>query len=422
MSQTNPFTNALAQLATAAKYLPKSADLLKTLEQPERVITVSLPIKMDSGELKIFEGFRVQYNSARGPYKGGIRYHPQVSMDEVKALSFWMTVKNAVADLRLGGGKGGIIVDPKSLSEKELERLTRAFGRAIAPSVGPYTDIPAPDVNTNGQIMKWLSQEFSSCLSSRKIKYTKGEQLATYTGKPLDFGGSQGREQATGQGGVYALLSALKILNTEYRIPHTRPTIAVQGFGNVGYFVAKLLSDQGFLVVAVSDSKGAIYNPKGLDVEKELAFKKKTGRLDARTNNSITNNSLLELPVDILVPSALENQITQENAGNIQAKIILEMANGPTTPEADRILHQKGTVVIPDVLANSGGVTVSYFEWQQNISGQKWSLKKVNEKLKSNIEKSTRDVIAAAQKNKVDLRTGAFILALSRIQKAKNNA
>ncbi len=416
---SNPFQNALSQLSKAAKYLQGEnfSDLLKKMEQPERIITVSLPVKMDDGSLKIFEGFRVQYDSSRGPYKGGIRYHPQVSMDEVKALSFWMTIKNAVADLPLGGGKGGIIVDPKQLSEIELERLTRAYGQSIASCVGPYTDIPAPDVNTNGQIMKWLSEEYSLSLRRQKIKYNRGEQLATYTGKPLNFGGSQGREQATGQGGVYSLLAAMGSLKSLF-VNRKSLTVAVQGFGNVGYFIAKLLSDQGFKIVAVSGSKGGIYNSNGIDVTKELQYKEKNGALSTTNNERITNDQLLELPVDILIPAALENQLHKDNASKITAKIILEMANGPTTPEADEILFKKGVTVIPDVLANSGGVTVSYFEYLQNLKGQKWSLAKVNKKLKTQISKATADVIKTAKKHKVPLRTGAFILALERILQA----
>jgi len=424
----NPFENALGQLKTASKYLQgeKIELLLKKLEEPERIITVSLPILMDNGKTQVFQGFRVQYDSSRGPYKGGIRYHSQVSMDEVKALSFWMTIKNAVADLPLGGGKGGIIVDPKKLSEKELERLTRAFGHAIAPFVGPYTDIPAPDVNTNGQIMRWLSEELSKDLKARKVKYTKGEQLATYTGKPLNFGGSQGREQATGQGGVFVLLTILKLLG----INGNGLTVAVQGFGNVGFFVAKLLAKNGFKVVAISDSQGGVLAKKdsatwkkGLDLDMFMQVKKDLGSVSAAHDSDleeITSEELLELPVDIIVPAALENQIRKDNAEKIKAKVILEMANGPTAPEADLILHSKKVTVIPDVLANSGGVTVSYFEYLQNIKGQKWSLKQVNDKLKLKMQNAATEVFKAGQKEKVDLRTGAFILALKRVLAAKS--
>lgn len=413
---TSLFDNSLSQLDRAVKYLHFKFPI-ETLKKPERIITVFLPVKMDDGSIKFFEGFRVQHNSSRGPYKGGIRYHPQVTLDEVKALSFWMTIKNAVADLPLGGGKGGIIVDPKTLSLKELEQLSRAYGRSIASCIGPYTDIPAPDMNTNGQIMRWLSEEYSLHLKRQKIKYTRGEQLGTYTGKPLNFGGSQGREQATGMGGVYSLLAAIKQLKLQAK--NSTMTVAIQGFGNVGYFVADHLAKNGFLVVAVSDSKGGIYNLKGLDIKKEMAYKKTHGELNKLANQFVTNQHLLELPVGILVPAALENQITKENANKVKAKLILEMANGPTTPEADEILYKQGTTVIPDVLANGGGVTVSYFEHLQNLKNQKWSLEKVNQKLKLQISKATGEVIKTAKKHKVSLRTGAFILALERITKRK---
>lgn len=400
----NPFENALAQLEKAGKEL-SSKDLIEKLHFPEKIITVSIPVQMDNGKQQIFEGFRVQYNSARGPYKGGIRYHPNVSMDEVKALSFWMTIKNAVANLPLGGGKGGIIVDPKKLSEKELEKLTRGYGQKIANFVGPYIDVPAPDVNTNGQIMRWLSEEFGKV--NKKI-YKKGEILATFTGKPLNYGGSKGREEATGLGGVFCLLKYLALTKNNKKL-----TAAVQGFGNVGQFVALHLVKNGIKVVAVSDSRGGVYDENGLDIEKLMKLKKDKGSI----GNEISSEKLLELPVDILVPAALENQITNENAARIKAKIILEMANGPTTPEADKILDKNGVAVIPDVLANGGGVTVSYFEWFQNIKNQKWSLKKVNLKLKTQVQKATVDVMNTAKKYKVSLRTGAFILALNRIGK-----
>jgi glutamate dehydrogenase len=327
-----------------------------------------------------------------------------------------MTIKNAIANLPFGGGKGGIIVDPKELSEKELERLTRAFGKAIASCIGPYTDIPAPDVNTNGQIMKWLSEEFEKEAKHKKTKMTKGEILATYTGKPLTHGGSQGREQATGQGGVYVLLKYLALNSKDFP---KNPTVAIQGFGNVGYFVAKILSDNGFKIVAVSDSKTGIYNVAGLDVEKELDYKKKSGVLNTKVHKEVSNAELLELPVDILIPAALENQITSENATKIKAKLVLEMANGPTAQEADPVLHKNGVVVIPDVLANSGGVTVSYFEYLQNLKNQKWTLDQVNKKLKTAMNNATKAVMETAKRHKTDLRTGAFILALERIEKTR---
>lgn len=426
----NPFQNAMEQLEKAAKYLASSSKY-QVLRHPEKIIEVNFPVKMDNGEIKIFQGYRVQFNSLRGPYKGGIRFHPQVSMDEVKALSFWMMMKCAVVDLPLGGGKGGVTVDPKQLSAKEVERVARGYICAIARDIGPLVDVPAPDVNTNPQIMAWMIDEYEKSIkkqvSSIKINdKTRGpEILATITGKPLDKGGSQGRTEATGMGGVYVLLAVLTKLNLKFKKQNAKLTVAVQGFGNVGFFVAKLLSEAGFKVVAVSDSKGGIYVEKGIDVEKTLECKKKNGHLagcfcvngrcDLSLGKKITNEQLLELPVDILIPSALENQITQKNASNIKAKVVLEMANGPTSPEADDILYKKRIVVIPDILANAGGVTVSYFEWVQNRNNEKWTKEKVNQKLKTVMEKSTHDVWQIGLKHKVPLRTAAFILGVKRI-------
>lgn len=401
----NPFEDALEQLREAIKVIPgdKYHDLLLKLQEPERIVEVAIPVVMDNRKLQIFRGFRVQYNSARGPYKGGIRFHPNVSMDEVKALSFWMTIKNAVAGLPLGGGKGGIIVDPKKLSEKELEKLSRGYGRAIADVIGPYKDIPAPDVNTNGQIMRWLDEEFGKINKG----LSKGEILATYTGKPLDYGGSQGRTEATGLGGYYVLSEIMG---------KKKGKVAVQGFGNVGFYIAKFLTENGFKVVGISDSKGGVYDGQGLDIEKLNQIKEKEGSVTKWLGGKkITSGELLELPVDILVPAALEDQITEKNAGKIKAKVILEMANGPTTPAADATLSKSGVTVIPDVLANDGGVSVSYFEWQQNIAGEKWSRGDVRKKLKTKMVAATREVVATAKKYKTTLRRGAFILALARI-------
>ncbi|MBI3980589.1 Glu/Leu/Phe/Val dehydrogenase [Candidatus Microgenomates bacterium] len=448
----NPFQNALDQLQKAASYLEKdSFSKLEILKNPEKVIEVTFPITMDDGSVRIFEGYRVQFNSARGPYKGGIRFHPQVSMDEVKALAFWMMMKCAVVNLPLGGGKGGVTVDPKQLSEKELERLSRGYMKAIARDVGPLVDVPAPDVNTNPQIMAWMVDEYRKFKNQNsKIKIDKKnegpEVLAMITGKPVNKGGSEGRTEATGMGGMFTLQAVLKKLSLSSsahfsaaskvadsatgssKIGANAPRqliVAVQGFGNVGFFVAKLLSEKGFKVVAVSDSKGGVYVKQGIDVEKTLECKKKNGHLegcyckegacDLAFGKRITNQELLELPVDILIPSALENQITKENAPKIQAKIILEMANGPTTPEADEILHKRGIIVIPDILANAGGVTVSYFEWYQNRNNQRWSKDKVNQKLKEVMNESVDSVWAESQKHRIPLRTAAFILATKRI-------
>lgn len=417
----NPFETAMTQLSKAAAKLPKkeAEKLLTLLSQPQRILNVTIPVVMDSGKIQIFQGYRVQFNNARGPYKGGIRYHPQVSLDEVKALSFWMAMKCAVADLPLGGGKGGIIVDPKKLSQKELERLSRGYARAIADCIGPDRDVPAPDVNTNGVIMGWMVDELY------KIRKTKDKKLrATFTGKAIKDGGSQGREEATGLGGLYVLQTILK----HQRYAGKKLTAAVQGFGNVGFNVAKFLTDAGITVVAVSDSRGGIHVPEGINPDLTLECKRKNGYLagcycsgsvcDLKKGRPITNAQLLELPVDILVPSALENVLTAQNAKKIRAKVVLEMANGPTTPQADTILFKRGIPVIPDILSNSGGVSVSCFEWQQNLRGEHWTKDAVNRKLKAKMEKEATNVWLVSKKYKTDLRTAAFIVALQRISKA----
>lgn len=409
-----PFDNALAQLSIALSKIPKakSEKLLQLLSRPERVVTVSIPVKMDGGNWQIFEGYRVQYSSTLGPYKGGIRFHLQVNLEEIKALALWMTIKNAVVGLPFGGAKGGVVVDPKKLSKVELEKLSRGYARAIADVIGPYKDIPAPDVNTDAEVMGWMVDEY--------IKHAvkdKNTLKAAFTGKSIKDGGSEGREQATGLGGLY-------VLQSSNRSPLT-PTVAVQGFGNVGYNTARFLSENGLRVVAISDSRGAIVAKQGsghwlsgLDLDLVAKIKETKGSVSAFAHEDvekISSEKLLELPIDILVPAALENVITKDNARRIQAKIILEMANGPTTPEADKILRRRGITVIPDVLANCGGVTVSYFEWLQNLRGEHWKLEEVNSKLKTKMQQATKDVLATAKKYKTDLRTGAFILSLERI-------
>ncbi len=427
MQHTNPFENAIAQLSKAASFLSdaKTKELVEVLRIPQRILNVSIPVRMDDGTLKLFQGYRVQHNNARGPYKGGIRFHPDVSMDEVKALALWMAMKCAVADLPLGGGKGGVIVDPKTLSAGELERLSRGYAHAIADCIGPDKDVPAPDVNTTGQIMGWMVDEFIKVKSSEfEVRSDGREKLrATFTGKLIKDGGSEGREEATGLGGLYVLQAILEMVGLTGKL-----TAAVQGFGNVGYNVAKFLTEAGITVVAVSDSKGGIYVKDGLDPVKTLECKKQSGKLagcycdgsvcDVSKGTTISNEELLELPVDILVPSALESVITNENAANIKAKLVLEMANGPTTPEADEILFKKGVVVIPDILANSGGVTVSCFEWMQNLKNEKWTKADVNAKLKTQMGLSAKDVWEAGKKYSTDLRVAAFIVALERIVKA----
>jgi glutamate dehydrogenase (NADP+) len=372
----------------------------------------------------------VQHNNFRGPYKGGIRFHPNVSLEEVQALSLWMAMKCAVADLSLGGSKGGIVVDPKLLSTGELERLSRGYARAIADCIGPDTDVPAPDVNTNGVIMGWMVDEFIKTIKAQGVKISKKQKeffSSTFTGKLIKDGGSEGREEATGKGGLYVLQAVLEKLKLKDSKTDSKKqlTVAVQGFGNVGYNMAKFLFEAGFIVVAVSDSKGGVYVESGINPELTLACKKKTGMLagcycsgsvcDVQKGKQITNEELLELPVDILIPSALESVITKENAKKIKASLILEMANGPTTPEADVILFERNIPVVPDILSNSGGVTVSCFEWEQNRKGVHWTKDNVNAKLKKKMEKATDEVWSIANKYSINLRTAAFIVALQRI-------
>ncbi len=402
----NPFKSAMQQLQNAAKILNLDEKTLAILSKPQRVISVSIPVKMDSGKTQVFQGFRVQYNDARGPFKGGIRYHPQVNLDEVKALAFWMSIKNAIVGVPYGGGKGGVAVDPKKLSKGELERLSRKFIDLIYKYIGPQVDVPAPDVNTTAEIMGWMVDEYSKLVG----KFTP----AVITGKPLNLGGSQGREEATGFGGVEILKQAAKDLKLK-----KGSTVAIQGFGNVGSFFAELASENGFKVVAVSDSKSGIYDPKGLKVEQVKKFKKETGALkDFPGAKDVTNEKLLELPVNVLVPAALENQIHRGNARKIKAKMIIEMANGPTTPEADVILYKKGIWVIPDVLANSGGVATSYLEWSQNLSGLYWNREEVLKKLTSFMIAAWKNVLSSKEEYKTDFRNAAFILAIKQIAEA----
>lgn len=445
----NPFLNTQKQIENVTKYLKISSDVLEILKNPQKVLEVSIPVKMDSGEIRVFRGFRSQHNNALGPYKGGIRFHPGVTKEEVMALSIWMTWKCAVAGIPFGGGKGGVIVDPKELSEGELERLSRGYALAIAPIIGARVDVPAPDVGTNGKIMKWMVEEYKkfkvqshACgQAGSKFKVEEGEILATFTGKPVELGGSLGREQATGRGGVDVLQALLDKLNpkSKYRNPKQYQNsndknskqdfefhasnfvlpqsirIAVQGIGNVGYWFAKIAQEVGFEIVAISDSKGAIMGKIG-DVKAVKEYKEKTGSVVGFPGTKlITNHHLLTIDCDILVPAALENVITAENADQIKAKMIIEMANGPTTPEADDILNKKGILVVPDILANSGGVTVSFFEWLQNLEGQKWTEEKVNQELERKMREAFERVWETKEKFKVDLRTAAYILAVEKI-------
>lgn len=411
----SPFDNAIKQLQKAARVMNLAPDILEILSHPERVIEVAVPIKMDDGSLKIFEGYRVQYNSARGPYKGGIRYHSQTDINEVKALAFWMAIKCAVVDIPFGGGKGGITIDPKKLSEGELERLTRSFTRAIAQFIGPKVDVPAPDVNTNPKIMDWIVDEYS--------KFIGKSVPAVVTGKSLENGGSLGRTAATGQGGFYTLREVAKKL----KLKPSETTVAIQGFGNVGYHIAKLVFDAGYKLIAIGDSHGAMFDKRGLGMDPDNIMKTKKERgligdcycvgsvCDCENYTEISNEELLELKVDVLIPAALESVITEKNAGQIKAKVILELANGPTTSEADDILFKKGVTVVPDVLANAGGVTVSYFEWLQNLQNYSWTEQMVLEKLEPIMVNSFAAVWQAKEKYKTDLRTAAYTVALERI-------
>ena len=415
----NPWERAQVQLARAAKQAETDSFLAARLREPDRIVEVSIPIVMDTGETKTFRGFRVQHNNILGPYKGGLRYHKEVDMDEVKALAFWMTMKNAVVDVPFGGGKGGIVVDPKTLSEKELESLTREFTRKLVPVIGPTLDVPAPDVNTNPKIMSWIVDEYSKAVGT--------PSPATVTGKPIEKGGSEGRTEATGFGGSYVLLSILKKKGKDPR----GMTVAIQGFGNVGSFLAYALKEAGMKVVALSDSKGGIYIPDGIpDIGAVQTCKESSGLLagcycagsvcdlsniERLGGRDISPEEIFELPVDIVVPAALENAITKENAEKIRASIVLEMANGPTTLEADAILKEKGTVVIPDILANAGGVAVSYFEWKQNTLGEHWKKNAVLKDLKKLMESAVDDVYETSERHAVTLRDGAYIVALKKL-------
>jgi len=401
----NPFETAKAQLEAAAKLAQLDVDKVEQLKNPDRYVEVSIPVILDNGEQEIFTGFRSQHNNARGPYKGGIRFHQDVNLDEVRALSFWMSFKNAVVGVPFGGGKGGIIVNPKELSPTELERFSRGYIKNMYPVFGPEFDVPAPDVNTNGQIMGWMLDEYQ--------KITGNKSKATFTGKSLEDGGSQGRTEATGFGGVYVFE---EIVNKKIVNLSEGASIAIQGFGNVATYFAEAAKKLGFKIVALSDSKGGIYNPEGIDVALAEAHKKSTGALkDLSGAKNISNHELLELPVDVLVPAALENVLTAQNAEHIKAKLIIEMANGPTTPEADMVFEKKGIVVIPDILANSGGVCTSYFEWYQNMNNVVWSKEEVLEKLSAQIKQAFADVWDRQKKYSTTFRNGAYILAAERI-------
>ncbi len=403
----NPFTIAMHQFDNAADKMGLEPELREVLRRPRRAVTLSLPVRMDDGSVRVFEGFRVQHNNARGPCKGGIRYHPEVSIDEVRALASWMTWKCATVNIPFGGAKGGIICDPKRLSRGELERLTRRYAYEISPFIGPDQDIPAPDVYTDPQIMAWIMDTYSM---------TQGHSMpGVVTGKPVFLGGSYGRNEATGRGCVFVIKAACEKLGIEL----SRATAAIQGFGNAGNVAARLLAEQGVTIIAANDSKGGVVNRKGLDIRALLAHKEKTGSVrNFFGSKTISNDALLELPCDILVPAALENQITLANADRIRAKIVAEAANGPTTPHADAILHRHGIMVLPDILANAGGVTVSYFEWVQDLQEFFWEEEDVNRRLEKVMNRAFADVYATANKYNVDMRTGAYIAAIERVATA----
>ena len=404
----NPFKIAQQQLDEAAAILNLEPGTHALLREPLREMHVSIPVKMDAGTVRVFKGFRVQYNDARGPTKGGLRFHPDETIDTVRALAAWMTWKTAVVDIPLGGGKGGVVCSPKEMSDGELERLSRGYIRAIGKFIGPEIDVPAPDVYTNAQIMAWMVDEYSII--------TGYNVPGVITGKPLPLGGSAGRGDATARGGIYTTREAAKVLGLDLK----GATCAIQGYGNAGTYGHTLAEELlGMKVVAVSDSRGGIYNPDGLDYDAVMSHKQSTGSVrDFPGAKNITNEEVLELDVVVLIPAALENQITDKNAGNIKAKIVAEFANGPTTPEADKILHANGVYVIPDFLCNAGGVTVSYFEQVQNAYDFYWKLDEVHEKLDAKMTAAFHAVHNVSQKLKVDNRMGAYAVAVERVAEA----
>lgn len=402
----NPFLIAQQQLKTAVDQLGADVDLYHLLKAPARVVEVQIPVRMDDGSLKVFTGYRSQHMNALGPTKGGIRFHPDVTMDEVKALSMWMSFKTSVVGLPYGGGKGGIVVDPKHLSEGELERLSRGYVRALFQLIGPEQDIPAPDVNTNGQIMAWMTDEYEHLVG----KNAPG----VFTGKPLSIGGSLGRNEATGRGTVITVREAAQHLG----LPLKGARVSIQGFGNAGTFAALLLEELGAVIVAASDSRGGIICPGGFKTADLMAHKESTGSVLGFPGAANTDQfGVLTADCEILIPAALENQIGLEEAEQIKARIVAEAANGPTTPDGDRVLARRGIFLIPDILANAGGVTVSYFEWVQNLSSFYWTEEEVNARLEQRMVQAFWDVVAVSRKHGAYMRTAAYIHALNRIAK-----
>jgi glutamate dehydrogenase (NAD(P)+) len=405
--ELNPFEIAKQQFNIAADYLELDPSLRHVLETPKRQLIVSIPVKMDGGDVQVFEGFRVQHNIARGPAKGGIRYHPNVSLDEVKALASWMTWKCATVGIPYGGGKGGVICDTKSLSKNELERLTRRYAFEIAPIIGPDRDIPAPDMYTDEQTMAWIMDT---------ISMVRGHtELGVVTGKPISLGGSQGRSEATARGCLYALREACRVKGMDLK----GARVAVHGFGNAGANIARLVAEDGASVVAACDSKIGVYSENGIDVPAALHLKADTGSLAGlKGTKELSPEQIVTVDCDILLPSALENAITLSNVGKVKAKIIAELANGPTTPGADRVLADEGVLLVPDILANAGGVTVSYYEWVQDQNSFFWSEKQINETLEQTIRTAFKSVHDTATAYNTDLRTGAYILAVARVAEA----
>ena len=404
----NPFEIARKQVKTACDRLNADPAVYEILKNPQRALEVSFPVKLDNGTVKTFTGYRSQHNNAVGPYKGGVRFHPNVNLDEVKALSIWMTIKCCVAGIPYGGGKGGITLDPRDYSEAELERISRAYAEAISPLIGEKIDIPAPDVNTNGKIMSWMVDAYENVV--------KKSAPGVFTGKPVEFGGSLARTEATGYGVNFAAVQALEKLGKDVK----GATYAIQGFGNVGYHTGYYAHKAGAKVVAVSTVDVAIYNENGLDMEALFKEYQANGFITNKAGygKEISNAELLALDVDVLAPCALENQLTSENAGKVRAKIVVEGANGPTTPEADAILRQNGVLVVPDILANCGGVVVSYFEWVQNLQGYYWEFDEVQEKETVVLRRAFRDIWNLAQEYDVDLRTASYMMSIRRVEKA----
>lgn len=401
------FQNGLKQLKSAANILDLDEQTVDALSQIQKIIEITVPLRRDNGQIQYYTGFRVQHNDARGPFKGGLRFHPNVNLDEIKALAFWMSIKTAVVDIPFGGAKGGIIIDPAALSESELQRLSRAFIGSIKDFIGSQKDVPAPDVNTTPKIMAWMVDEY--------CKLTGQNDLGVITGKPLVYGGSMGREPATGQGGFYVLEKLAEKMNL---IPK-QTSIIIQGFGNVGGHFALLAHEGGYKIVGLSDSGGAIYSQDGFDPKEVMEFKRQGNAISQYSQGKkMSNEELLIKECDILAPAALENVITEKNAPQIKAKIILELANGPTTKNADEILRQKNVTVVPDVLANAGGVTVSYFEWVQNQTGFYWDEKIVLERLRPIMVNSFEAMWQMSKEKNIDLRTAAFVIAVKRIIEA----